>query len=206
MLTVGVIDYGLSNIFSVVNGLKSLEFNVLSISNVNDLEHDNPHALVLPGVANFASGISALGKLGLGEAVVEWSNSGKPLVGLCLGAQMLFDSSEEAPEQKGLGIIRGEVRSISRRNDSQVAQGWFYIDGRGERRLSLDEYFYFSHSYECLPDDPKAMVIEATNRKGHLANGIVWRDNVLAVQFHPERSGRAGLDFMSSAINGLVAL
>jgi glutamine amidotransferase len=151
--------------------------------------------LVLPGQGAFKECAQALAGE-IGSAVREWIDSGRPYLGICLGMQALFESSEEAPGAKGLGIFPGEVRRFARDlsdtdgNPLKVPHiGWNQIDSR-HPVFENGEWYYFVHSYYCVPGD-ESLIAATTDYGGPFCSAIA-RDNVLACQFHPEKSQHAG--------------
>jgi glutamine amidotransferase len=154
--------------------------------------------LVMPGQGAFRDCARALDG-GLGDAVRAHIASGRPYLGLCLGLQVLFASSTEAPGEKGLGLFAGEVVKLRGGIDPMTAtplkiphMGWNVADPTGNAGLLAgSEHFYFVHSYVVAPSDPG--VVAATTEYGHRFVSAIARDNVFACQFHPEKSQAAGL-------------
>ena len=140
-------------------------------------------ALVVPGQGAFASIATAL-DAGLREAILESIHAGRPYLGICLGMQVLFDESEEAPGARGLGVFGGHVTRL----------GSSILPHMGWNDLSTGGFFYFAHSYVVRPVDPS--IIGAITEYGEAFASVVTKDNVLGVQFHPEKSQRAGLTLL----------
>lgn len=199
MRSIALVDYGLSNIFSVSNAFEALGEDVSVISDGRSDLSDSK-VLIIPGVASFGAGARALKAKGLEEIILDWVSRGRPVIGLCLGAQLLFERSEESPEAKGLGILSGEVRAIRHRSSLDTAQGWFRLSPNEFSPARAGDYFYFSHSYECLPSSKDASVIETEEAGGHRVTAVVLENNMCAVQFHPERSGATGLAFLEAVL------
>ncbi|MBN2015051.1 MAG: imidazole glycerol phosphate synthase subunit HisH [Candidatus Altiarchaeota archaeon] len=191
-----VIDYGMGNIFSIRNALEKAGAEVQVVRKVEDL--DNPDALVIPGVGSFERTMSNLepfrGK------ILKLLGEGRPFLGICMGMQALFESSEEGAG-RGFGAIRGEVIRLP--EDVSVPQiGWNEVRLRMDCRLlegvSDGDFFYFVHSYYCVPVDKK--VVAATTDHGVEFASVVVRDNISGVQFHPEKSGDKGLLILNNFV------
>ena len=190
---VAIVDLGLGNLHSVAKAFERAGASPeLSADPRVLLRADR---LVLPGQGAFKECAQALAGE-IGDAVREWIDSGRPYLGICLGMQALFESSEEAPGAKGLGIFPGEVRrfaldlSDSDGNPLKVPHiGWNQIDSR-HPVFENGEWYYFVHSYYCVPGD-ESLVAATTDYGGPFCSAIA-RDNVLACQFHPEKSQHAG--------------
>jgi glutamine amidotransferase len=164
--------------------------------------------LVLPGVGAFGDGMAALRERGLDEAIRAQAAAGKPLLGICLGAQMLLDGSEEFGHHAGLGLIPGQVRRIpSRGSDGRPVNvphmGWANLQAtRGDkpgpallRGTGPDSAVYFVHSLHALPEDADDLVASC-RYAGHSLSAMLQRGNVHGCQFHPEKSGPVGLNIL----------
>jgi glutamine amidotransferase len=190
---VAIVDLGLGNLHSVAKAFERAGARPeLSADPDVLLRADR---LVLPGQGAFKECAQALAGE-IGSAVREWIDSGRPYLGICLGMQALFESSEEAPGAKGLGIFPGEVRRFARDlsdtdgNPLKVPHiGWNQIDSR-HPVFENGEWYYFVHSYYCVPGD-ESLIAATTDYGGPFCSAIA-RDNVLACQFHPEKSQHAG--------------
>ena len=187
---ISIIDYGAGNLKSISNALKKVGAETEVVSSVNDAD-----ALVLPGVGNFGD---AMQKLALvKQDIIDSIAEGKPFLGLCLGLQVLFEGSDEAPGVDGFGVIKGKCLRF---NEGKVPHmGWNQInDLRGGlfEGLKDGENFYFVHSYYGpLVDETIAFC-----NYGVDFSAAVQKDNVYACQFHPERSGEAGLKVLKNFV------
>jgi glutamine amidotransferase len=162
--------------------------------------------LILPGQGAFGDGAKVM-QGGIGSAVTEFIGTGRPFFGICIGLQLLFESSEEAPGVAGLGLFKGEVKRLIGGDGIKIPHmGWNCL--RFERPnppiLGLcgatDQYFYFVHSYHAVPADPKELL--ATVEYGsNRVTAAVGRDNVFATQFHPEKSQSVGLSLLAEFLN-----
>ena len=188
MTRVALVDYGVGNIFSMKKALEKAGLEVRVTSDRGEIA-DAP-GVVLPGVGNFGA---AAGKIQpLKEAIIEGTEGGAPLLGSCLGMQLLFEWSEEAPGD-GLSLLEGGVVRFPE-NVKTPHMGWNTIDvtRRNELLEGIDEgsYFYFVHSYCVDPGDPT--IIAAETRHGIDFASVVARGSLYGTQFHPEKSGEAG--------------
>jgi glutamine amidotransferase len=194
---VGIIDYGVGNLRSVEKAFAAAGCTAVVSSDEKVLRE--AQRLVLPGVGAFAACMKALTERGLDELVRERVARGTPLLGVCVGMQMLFEESEEFGRTLGLRLLPGRVRRFS--GDLVVPQvGWNQIQQVRTHPLFegiVDgEFFYFVHSYYCESDDP-AVVIGETEYGATYAS-VVARGNVCGVQFHPEKSQTVGLKLLSN--------
>jgi glutamine amidotransferase len=156
----------------------------------------------LPGVAEFGSGISNLNASGQYEALINQYKLGKPIIGLCLGAQMFLNSSEEAPGVSGLGFIEGYSKAFRKVEKVSTFQGWskvFFADYSASKIFDGKD-FYFSHSYYMEVQKTEYILAKSAHYKVEFASCIV-SDNVFGAQFHPERSGKIGLSFLQYALD-----
>jgi imidazole glycerol phosphate synthase glutamine amidotransferase subunit len=161
-------------------------------------------ALVLPGVGAFGDCVRSLAASGMWNEVLAWAKSERPFFGICVGYQMLFESSEEAPGEKGLGLFAGQVRKFSDRHGLKIPQiGWNTVTVRQPNAPLLagiadGDYVYFVHSYYAAPKDASLVALETTY--GDTFAAAVARGNLLATQFHPEKSQRAGLRMLKNFV------
>jgi len=192
---IAIVDYGMGNLRSVEKGFKKVGVEALVTSEPRVVE--NADAIVLPGVGAFKDCIRNLSDLSLTEAVVTSINKGKPFLGICLGLQVLFSESEEFGTCKGLDIFRGKV--VRFKEGLKVPHmGWNTV--RIVNRPPIlsdiedDSFFYFVHSFYVVPEDKE--IIATTTDYGTTFTSMVWKDNVFATQFHPEKSQGLGLKIL----------
>ncbi len=200
-----VIDYGGSNLRSA---LKALEFVGGDVRVTEDPEVVlRAEKLVLPGVGAFGAGMAAIRARALEDATCEAAGSGTPLLGICIGMQFLFEVSEEMGEHRGLGLLPGRVVRFPHRATSEQTlkvphMGWNEIvhDGRHPLLAGVPSgaHGYFVHSYYCQPDNDDAIV--ATTDYGLPFTSIVAHDNVMGIQFHPEKSQSVGLRILRNFV------
>ena len=197
MTQVAIIDYGVGNLRSVEKALDATGCAAVVSSDVDVLR--KAERLVLPGVGAFGACMNALTERGFDELVLERVSEGTPLLGVCVGMQMLFEESEEFGITHGLGLLRGRVHRFS--TDLLVPQvGWNQIRQRVAHPLfeGIEDgaFFYFVHSYYCEP--VAAEVILGETDYGVAYASVVARENLFGVQFHPEKSQTSGLRLLSN--------
>lgn len=200
---IGIIDYGMGNLRSVQKAFESLGFDAAILKDPQ--QADDVQRLVLPGVGAFADGMANLHQRGWVDAIHQFITSGRPLLGICLGMQLLFDSSEEDaphPDQPvpGLGVFAGRVVQFESPapDGSRIKiphMGWNQIHWKRQdpllTGLPQGSDVYFVHSYYVKAED--GAIVTATSDYGSRFTATIWRDNVWAAQFHPEKSQRVGL-------------
>lgn len=192
-----IIDYGTGNLNSVQNGFARAGFSTVISGEAKEIE--TADGLVLPGVGAFATAMDNLKNSGLDRLVLAQVKKGTPLLGICVGLQLLFDSSEEMGRHPGLGLIPGDVLLF--RGELKVPQiGWNQLKIKQEHPLldgiSDGDYFYFVHSYYARPANEKAVL--ATADYGVDFAAVVRKDNVFGIQFHPEKSSSLGLKILEN--------
>ena len=200
--SIAVLDYGIGNLRSAEKALQRVGGDARLTTRVADVR--SADAVVLPGVGAFGACMNALNSSGLAGAVRDAVGSGRPFLGICVGMQMLFTSSDEDPQATGLDIVPGRVQWIPVGVKRPQMQ-WNRVDVR----LSDDPMFtgvewsnepwvYFVHSLHGVPDDPD--VVAATCEYGGTLNAAFRSGNVFATQFHPEKSGSAGLALLANFV------
>ena len=185
-----IVDYGMGNLHSVQKAFQSIGAEVEVTSSVQKIALAD--RLVLPGVGAFGDCMKNLRAYGLDEVICEFMQNGRPFLGICLGLQLLFEESEESPGCRGLGVFKGKVRLIET-TQKIPHMGWNNIELRAASPLWTKEtgYYYFVHSYQAEPKDKK--IITAVCDYGTEVTAAIGYQNVQAVQFHPEKSGKNGL-------------
>lgn len=187
-----LLDYGAGNVRSVINAIESLGETVTVVKKAEDIL--SAQRLVFPGVGAFGNMMEILNRKNLVNALTQYIRDDRPFFGICLGLQALFENSEEAPDQHGLGIIPGIVKRFT--TDFAVPHiGWNGLNIKQPAHIFNDlrgnEKFYFVHSYHVVPSDSSA-ILSTTNYGYEFVSGI-RKGNIVATQFHPEKSGDAGL-------------
>ena len=196
---IAILDYDAGNIKSVEKALQLLgEDTVLTRDRDTILSADK---VILPGVGAFGDAMANLDRFGLPEVIHEVVNRNTPFLGICLGLQLLFESSEESPGVKGLGILKGKIVRIPEQPGLKIPHmGWNSLHIQNEGRLFTgileDTYVYFVHSYYLQAEDER--IVKATCEYGTTIHASVEQGNVFACQFHPEKSSRWGLQILKN--------
>ncbi len=200
-MKVGIVDYRMGNLASVSKALQKSGVEPLVSDQAAQLEESD--LVVLPGVGNFAAGMMNLNELSLADFVIEWAGAGKPLLGICMGMQLLFDESDEGPA-KGLGILPGRVEKF-KPGLTIPHMGWNTLKAGGSPVFeeAVGEYFYFVHSYYCAPDNA-SHVAAWTDYGGDFASAV-HSGKVHGVQFHPEKSSDGGLALLAKILEEMRA-
>mgnify|MGYP005769420007 CR=1 FL=1 len=196
---IAIIDYDAGNLKSVEKALLYLGQDVLVTRDREKIL--SADKVILPGVGNFGDAMEKLKGYGLEEVIRETARQGKPFLGICLGLQLLFERSAEAPGVEGLGILKGEILRIPDREDLKVPHiGWNSLKLQNQGRLfaGLEEepYVYIVHSYYLKAADPQ--IVKAVTEYGVRIDASVESGNVFACQFHPEKSSRTGLKILKN--------
>jgi glutamine amidotransferase len=199
--TVAILDYGMANLRSVQKGFEHVGARAEIIKNPEEI--DAADKLVLPGVGAFQDAVATLRQRGHDQAIRRHIDSGKPFLGICLGLQMLFDVGYEDGEHRGLGVFRGAcVRfTVDQELGLKVPHmGWNQLEIRRYapilNEIPRDAGVYFVHSYHVTtPDDS---LVATTTDYGRPFVSSIWKDNVFATQFHPEKSQKVGLQILAN--------
>ncbi|WP_141047751.1 imidazole glycerol phosphate synthase subunit HisH [Aliarcobacter cryaerophilus] len=198
----GIIDYNMGNLASVYNACSKFTKDLKIVKNADDLK--NLDKIILPGVGAYKDAMQHLEDSGLKDAILDFANSKKPLLGICLGMQLLFESSEEFGYTKGLGLIEGKVVKFDKSkmgSDLKIPHmGWNKIVNKDNPLFKnlQNPYLYFVHSYHVVTDDK---YIIATTNYGYDFVSAVNKDNIFGFQPHPEKSHNNGLKILENFIN-----
>ena len=196
---IGIIDYGMGNLKSICNALESINEEYLISAYKYDLRKCS--GLILPGVGSFKEGMFNLRKDGLYSVVKEVAETGKPLLGICLGMQLLFEKGYEGEETKGIGLLKGKVIKMDEEEFRVPNIGWNSLninkDDKLVKGLKEESYMYYVHSYYADEYNEEDLVA-SSDYYGLNIPGIVRRDNIIGVQFHPEKSGEEGIKFLKN--------
>ena len=202
---VAIIDYGMGNLFSVGQACRAVELEGVVTSDAGEIQ--SADAVILPGVGAFGTAMGRLRSLGLVEPLRELAQGDKPLIGICLGFQLLMSESEEFGAHEGLGILAGSVERLGRPREGESILktphvGWSRVQPAGScaddwagtlmESVEPGEFMYFVHSYVVRPADGELALTTTRYGSVEFCSAINYR-NVFACQFHPERSGRVGL-------------
>lgn len=196
---IAIVDYGVGNLFSLQSSFRAIGADMIVTNDKNKIK--DAEKIILPGVGAFEDAARKLNQAGLGELVINEANSGKPLMGICLGMQLLLEKSFEFGEHKGLGLIPGEIRPISEviPENLKVPQiGWNSLKIKGEKSplfkyINDGDFVYFVHSYHGTNCAKNTI---ATTDYGAELTAAVAKDNIFGCQFHPEKSGSVGLGIL----------
>ena len=198
---VAIIDYGVGNFFSLKSSFSAIGEEAVVTSDADVIR--GADRLILPGVGAFGDAAKKLSESGLDKVLLDEVKKGKPLMGICLGMQMLFDKSFEYGEYQGLGLIKGEIRPISEviPKDLPIPQiGWNALCIKGEKHpifkyINDGDHVYFVHSYYGAKCEESVI---ADTEYGASLTAAVASGNVLGCQFHPEKSGKVGLSILKA--------
>lgn len=198
---IAVIDYGVGNLFSLKSSLDYTGLENIFTNSESEIRKAN--ALILPGVGAFRDAIDILNKTGLGTIVKEEAENGKKILGICLGMQLLFDKSYEYGEYKGLGLINGDIVSMKDNLKNKKLKvphmGWnsleFLKEDKILKYINAGEYVYYVHSYYAENCNDSVIACSDYDIK---IPGIVKNNNIYGIQFHPEKSGKTGLNILKA--------
>lgn len=197
---IAIIDYGMGNLFSVEKAFVKLGADVVVTSDAQIIA--NADKVVLPGVGAFGDCMKNLEVSGLIPIIMETAVSGKPLLGICLGLQVMFEGSEEAPGVRGLGIFKGLVKKIVAPKLKIPHMGWnsLKMDTKSPllENLPASSYVYFVHSFHAVPSEEN--IVTAFVEYGGKVTAAVGKKNVQAMQFHPEKSSSVGLKILENFV------
>ncbi|MDR3255032.1 MAG: imidazole glycerol phosphate synthase subunit HisH [Synergistaceae bacterium] len=203
---VGVVNFGAGNLGNVERALRRLDIGHVPLNSPDDMRSPKPSLLLLPGVGAFPPAMASLVSTGWMETLVQWASEGRPLLGICLGMQLLCTLSAEDGETEGLGLLEGDVNRLS--GVKKIPHmGWNEaIPADGENFLAdcivkPGQNFYFVHSF-AVSDSPHRAAMTTVEDVAFCS--ALRRDNVAGFQFHPERSGPEGVEFLGRAIKKLM--
>lgn len=197
---ISIINYGVGNVYSIVNAMLFLGFDCNVIVNPEEVRKSD--RVILPGVGAFGPAMEKLKSNGLDQAICEFQQSGKNLLGICLGFQLLFDDSEENGLFQGLAALQGHVKNFDRLPNYPIPQiQWNKVDTTDKSKLFFgmkNELMYFLHSYYVQELHSSEYVVGKSSYAGRNYTSMVEAGNVFGVQFHPEKSGAAGLKLLNN--------
>jgi glutamine amidotransferase len=201
MMSIAIVDYGMANLRSVQKAFEQVGHRAAIISKPEEI--DKADKIVLPGVGAFADAVATLRESSLVDPILKHIRSGRPFLGICLGLQMLFDVGYEDGEHRGLGVLPGKcVRfDVDQTMNLKVPHmGWNQLSVQRPspllKELPEGASVYFVHGYHVVPADSK--VIATTTDYGRPFVSSIWRDNIMATQFHPEKSQKVGLKMLEN--------
>jgi glutamine amidotransferase len=199
-----IIDYGMGNLRNVQKAFEKIGSDARLTRNKNEIGRAS--AIVLPGVGAFKDCVENLEKYGLVEPLLRSIEKGKPYLGICLGLQILFSESEEFGSHKGLDLIKGKVvRFVPDPEHKVPHMGWNTIEKEKEgpmlQGIERGDFFYFVHSYYVIPD--KTQWISSFTTYGKSFVSSIWKENLFATQFHPEKSQQKGLRILENFVKSI---
>ena len=194
-----VVDYGMGNLRSVAKALEKVGLDIKVSSNPEDIKTSK--AIVVPGVGAFGDAVHNLKRLNLFNEIKNHIEEGKPYLGICLGLQLLFEYGYEFGSHKGLGVFKGKVVRFEEKEGYKIPHmGWNQIHKKKESKMfsGIDEgeFFYFVHSFYAIPEE-EGIISSTTDYITDFCSAVE-KDNVWAVQFHPEKSQKIGLKLLSN--------
>ena len=198
-IKIGIINMDCNNMYSIFNTLKKIGYKTSIINKNKSIK--NFDLVVLPGVGSYKQAMNSLKKKNIDYELLnflEYKNRG--LMGICLGMQLLFQSSEEFGKNSGLGLIEGNVKKFKKKLSKVPHIGWNKVEFRKKNPIYSNlnkKNFYFVHSFYCRPKNEK-IILSKTNYNGKKFCSSILSKNIIAVQFHPEKSGKVGVKFLQN--------
>lgn len=200
---IAIIDYGAGNLQSVVKALNYIDCKCEITNDINTIL--NADGAIMPGVGSFEDAMNSMTACGADKAIKEFVATGKPFLGICLGLQLLFASSEESPNAKGLALLDGTITKIPNDNGKLKIphMGWNSLDIKKRdglfKGIEGNPYVYFVHSYFLTATDKS--IVSSQTEYGTTIDASVAYKNIMATQFHPEKSGKVGLQILRNFAN-----
>jgi len=197
-----IIDYHAGNLHSVKKALDYLNVPSKIVSSPSELKPGEK--IILPGVGAFAHGMNSLKESGFVDVILEHVQKEYPIFGICLGMQLLLSQSQEMGLNKGLNVIEGQVKKFESEVDKVPQIGWNSVESKPGSQLFKNiesgSYFYFVHSFFCIPDD-SSTIVGTSSYAGEKFCAAIEKNGIFAVQFHPEKSAEIGLKLLENFAN-----
>lgn len=199
-----IIDYGLGNIKSIYDAFSKFNDKIVISKNVRTIKSSS--SIILPGVGSFAKAMQLIKKLNLEKTIINHVKNNKPLLGICLGMQLLFENSEEFGLNNGLSLIPGSVKKLKTSDFEKLPNiGWRKLNKKKINSNFLNsinkfDEFYFLHSFYCIPKKENHTLAETKFGKSKFTSVVNYK-NIYGCQFHPEKSGKSGLKIIQNFIN-----
>lgn len=199
MINVAIIDIGVGNLNSIFNAINKIGCKPKIVSNPSEIIDFD--VTILPGVGSFGYAMSNIDRFGFHDCLNDFIQSGRTFIGICLGMQLLFDSSAESPNVKGLSLIEGEVLPLPNNHLHPIPHiGWNNVSSKNVFFDEFEHDFYFLHSFYCKPSDNNLCVLSVDYPDSFCA--AVMKENIYGFQFHPEKSQSVGLSLLNKVICG----
>ena len=197
-IKVGIIDYKINNLFSIFNAFRDIGYKT-SIIDVDFKNYNKYDLIVLPGVGSFGSAMKIIKKNKIDHKIKEYTEKNNFFFGVCLGMQLLFETSNEFETTSGLGLLKGTVNKLDNSKNFPIPHiGWNKaINSKKNILIENDKNFYFVHSYYCKPSDKKNIISKTVYGKNKFCSSI-QNKNIIATQFHPEKSGIQGIRLLKN--------
>lgn len=208
---IAIIDYGLGNLFSINNACKLVGLDTIVTNDIDIIK--NADALILPGVGAFGDAINSLNSNNLTQTIYDFVETGKPFLGICLGMQLLFSESQEFGINKGLNLIKGKVVKFPSKNTNgekvrvpQIQWNQIYAQSKNNwddsplKDVPEGSYMHFVHSYFAVPEDENE-ILTYTEYEGIRYASAVKKENIIGIQYHPEKSAKQGIKIYQNWAN-----
>ena len=197
-MKIGLIDYGAGNLGSMRSALTQIDLDFVNISTADQI--GNMDALIIPGVGAFNSGIQNLRAKGMQDEIIDFAKTGKKILGICLGMHLLATSGNEGGHALGLNLIPGEILKLTKSNTNRVPHiGW---DSIISKQREQKKFAYFAHSYfYSLPTNSTSETLSSYYWEDKLLPAVIRKENVIGIQFHPEKSHDFGLSLLREFLN-----
>tara|TARA_B110000003_G_C16573030_1_gene505072 strand:- start:184 stop:801 length:618 start_codon:yes stop_codon:yes gene_type:complete len=196
-----ILNYGLNNVRSLYSAFIEIGADPIIVDDWKEIVKSD--YLVIPGVGAFSKGIKNLKKFGYFDEILNFKTKSKPLLGICLGMQMLFDQSEEFGISNGIGLIEGIVKKLPHDQNMKLPNvGWYKLETMKDNFNEIEDNskFYFNHGYYCDPKDEE-IILSKTNYGNFEFCSSIKKNNIMGSQFHPEKSSFSGMNFLKFFIN-----
>lgn len=207
MIEVGLVNLGSNNLFSINNALKHLDLKVTTLNHYNDYVIFKPDILILPGVGSFPSAMKKIFKEKFDQIIYDHHSKNKPILGICLGAQLLLRSSDEFTKTSGLNLINGDVKSLKDLKVKTPNINWSRLSSRSNKYKNIfdKKYFYHIHSYYINISSNENIIATISIEDNEICVAYK-KNNIVGLQFHPEKSGKNGVNLLYTIIHEIFKI